>query len=68
MTSADNKLVSTIFRGLELAMLGGVGRIDVEASTPDSMAAITMLTIPTHVADRVLKQLEMYARDLGREN
>ena len=66
MTTADNALLVAVMRSLDLAKLGGVGRIDVDAATPDGIAAVTVLTLPTHVADRVLRQLEIAATDIGR--
>lgn len=66
MSTADNALLVAVMRSLDLAKLGGVGRIDIDAATPDGIAAITLLAMPTHVADRVLKQLELHATDIGR--
>ena len=66
MSSADNALLVAVMRSLDLAKMGGVGRIDIDAATPDGIAAVTLLTMPTHVADRVLKQLEIAATDIGR--
>lgn len=66
MSTADNALLVAVMRSLDLAKMGGVGRIDIDAATPDGMAAVTVLTMPTHVADSVLKQLELHARDIGR--
>lgn len=66
MSTADNALLVAVMRSLDLAKLGGCGRVDIDAATPDGIAAITLLAMPTHVADRVLKQLEVAATDIGR--
>ena len=66
MSTADNALLVAVMRSLDLAKMGGVGRIDIDAATPDGIAAVTVLTMPTHVADRVLRQLEIGATDIGR--
>ena len=66
MSTADNALLVAVMRSLDLAKMGGVGRIDIDAATPDGIAAVTVLTMPTHVADRVIKQLEIAATDIGR--
>lgn len=66
MSSADNALLVAVMRSLDLAKLGGVGRIDIDAATPDGIAAVTVLAMPTHVADRVLKELQLHATDIGR--
>ena len=66
MSSADNALLVAVMRSLDLAKMGGVGRIDIDAATPDGIAAVTLLAMPTHVADRVLRQLEIAATDIGR--
>jgi hypothetical protein len=67
MSSSDKSLIVAVMRSLDLAKLGGVGRIDVDAATPEGIAAVTMLTMPTHEADRVLRQLQMWADDIGRK-
>ena len=66
MNTADNALLVAVMRSLDLGKLGGVGRIDIDAATPDGIAAVTVLTMPTHVADRVLKELKLHATDIGR--
>ena len=66
MSTADNALLVAVMRSLDLGKLGGVGRIDIDAATPDGIAAVTVLTMPTHVADRVLKELQLHATDIGR--
>ena len=66
MNTADNALLVAVMRSLDLGKLGGVGRIDIDAATPDGIAAVTLLAMPTHVADRVIKQLEIAATDIGR--
>ena len=66
MSTADNSLLVAVMRSLDLAKMGGVGRIDIDAATPDGIAAVTLLAMPTHVADRVLRQLEIAATDIGR--
>ncbi len=66
MSTADNALLVAVMRSLDLAKFGGVGRIDIDAATPDGIAAVTVLTMPTFIADRVLKQLEIAATDIGR--
>ena len=68
MSTADNALLVAVMRSLDLAKMGGVGRIDIDAATTDGIAAVTVLTMPTHVADRVIKQLEIAATDIGRAN
>ena len=67
MSTADNALLVAVMRSLDLAKLGGVGRVDIDAATPDGIAAVTVLTLPTHVADRVLRELEIAATDIGRQ-
>lgn len=66
MSTADNTLLVAVMRSLDLAKLGGCGRVDIDAATPDAIAAITLLAMPTHVADRVLRDLELHATDIGR--
>ena len=66
MSSADPALYVAVFRALAVAQTGGVGRIDIDASTPDGIAGVTLLALPTHVAFRVLRQLEIAATDIGR--
>ena len=66
MSTADNALLVAVMRSLDLAKMGGVGRIDIDAATPDGIAAVTVLAMPTHVADRVLRQLEIAVIDIGR--
>jgi hypothetical protein len=41
-------------------------RIDIEAATMDGVAGLSILSMPTHVADRVLRQLQITAIDFGR--
>ena len=71
MSTADPALYVAVFRALDLAKLGGVGRIDIDASTPDGIAGVTLLAMPTHVAFRVLNvqevlELQLHATDIGR--
>ena len=66
MSTADPALYVAVFRAVDLAKLGGVGRVDIDAATPDGIAGVTLLAMPTHVAFRVLRQLEIGATDIGR--
>lgn len=66
VSTVDDNLLQALFRALHSAEQGKVGRIDIEAATMDGVAGLSILSMPTHVADRVLRQLQITAIDFGR--
>lgn len=59
--SADPKLVAAMFRLLATAQKGGLGFIEVEASTPEGIASVTLAAMPTPV----WRQLRVYIAEFG---
>ena len=67
MTSMDREVVETVFRLLATAQLGGTGYVEIDATTTDGIASVTLLAVPTHVAQTLLRLPELQPNhDIGR--
>jgi hypothetical protein len=67
VSTVDDKLLQALFRALHAADQGKVGRIDIEAATKDGVAGLTIMAMPTQLADYVSQQLASFTViDIGR--
>lgn len=68
MSSADNALLVAVFRALAVAQTQRIGRVDIDAASPDGIDGITILAMPTRVANyQVAAHLQAWpVVDIGR--
>jgi hypothetical protein len=68
MSTVDDSLLQALFRALHAAEQSKIGRIDIEAATKDGVAGLTVLAMPTQLADYVAQQLASFTViDIGRQ-
>jgi hypothetical protein len=70
MTSMDRDVVDMLFRLLDAAVTHNeCAYTDVTASSPDGIAEVTLLAVPSYLAHRWIKSIEDIAvvRKLKRE-
>jgi hypothetical protein len=68
VSTADDSLVQALFRALHAAERSNIGRIDIEAATTDGVAGLTIMAMPTQLADYVGQQLASFTViDIGRQ-
>jgi hypothetical protein len=68
VSTVDDRLLQALFRALHAAEQGKVGRIDIDAATKDGVAGLTVLAMPTQLADYVAQQLASFTViDIGRQ-
>jgi len=65
VSSVDAKLIEALFRALAAAQTGGVGRIACDASTVDGISSITILALPTWLADRLMPHIDLEVKKIG---
>lgn len=67
MASADRSLVEAMFRALAVAQTQRIGRVDIEAASPEGIDGLTILALPKQLADHVAAHLQAWpVVDVGR--
>ncbi len=68
MSTADDSLVQAMLRALHAAEQSKIGRIDIEVATKAGVAGLTIMAMPTQLADYVARQLASFTViDIGRQ-
>lgn len=70
MTSMDREVLTTVFRLLDAAVNDEeVAYTEIDATSPDGIALVTLLAVPSYIAQRWLKSIEneMTVRKIGRD-
>lgn len=68
MTSADPQLVACMFRLLATAQAQRIGYAEIDASTPEGIASVTMCAMPTAVFHHLKPYMKAFCdpKDIGR--
>jgi hypothetical protein len=66
----DREVLTTVFRLLDAAVHDEeVAYTEIDATSPDGIALVTLLAVPSYIAQRWLKTIEneMTVRKIGRD-